>query len=214
VKSPAFAGLPPHGRHQRIGLFGGSFNPPHEGHRAASLVALRRLDLDWVWWLVTPGNPLKDTRQLPPIAARMAAAQAAAAHPRIAITGIEGRLGSPYTHDLVKTLTERCREVQFVWIMGADSFATFHRWKRWTDIAATLPLAIVDRPGFTVRASRAATSLAPYRVSEAHARMLASLPPPAFAFLHGPRSPLSSTRLREGANDLSAGRDPTTSLSP
>ena len=198
--SRGYAGLPPHGRGQRIGLFGGSFNPPHDGHRAASLLALHRLELDWIWWLVTPGNPLKDTRDLPPIAARIAAACEVAAHPRIAVTGLEAKLGSPYTHDLVAALTRRCPEVRFVWIMGADSFADFHHWKHWRAIADTVPLAIIDRPGFTLQAaqSRAAAALRAVRLDEAAAASLATAEPPAYVFLHGRRSPLSSTRLRSG----------------
>ena len=197
--SRAFAGLPPHGRGQRIGLFGGSFNPPHDGHRAASLLALHRLELDWIWWLVTPGNPLKDTSDLPPLPERMAMARRLAAHPQIVVTGLEARLGSPYTCDLVTTLTARCPMTRFVWIMGADSFAHFHLWKDWRRIAATLPLAIIDRPGFTLSAAqtRAATSLRGAAIDETDALTLATREPPAYVFLHGPRSDLSSTALRE-----------------
>ena len=196
--SRGYAGLPPHGRGQRIGLFGGSFNPPHAGHRAVSLLALHRLDLDWIWWLVSPGNPLKDTRELPSIADRIAAACQVAAHPRIAVSGIEARIGSPYTYDLVATLARRAPTVHFVWIMGADSFSGFHRWKNWRGIAGTLPLAIVDRPGFTWNAAqtRAATTLRGTRLAEADAGRLATAEPPAYVFLHGPRSGLSSTSLR------------------
>ena len=196
--SRGYAGLPPHGRGQRIGLFGGSFNPPHDGHRAASLIALHRLKLDWIWWLVTPGNPLKDTRNLPPIGARVEIARQLAAHPRIAVTGLEARLGSPYTCDLVAALRQRCPTVHFVWIMGADSFSNFHHWKHWRAIAATLPLAIVDRPGFTwsTAQTRAATALRGARLPERQAALLATSELPAYVFLHGPRSPLSSTGLR------------------
>lgn len=204
--SCGYAGLPPHGRGQRIGLFGGSFNPPHDGHRAASLLALHRLELDWIWWLVTPGNPLKDVSALPPIAVRIEAACRLAAHPRIAVTGVEARLGSPYTCDLVAALTRRCPATRFVWIMGADSFAGFHHWKRWRSIAATVPLAIVDRPGFTwsTAQAQAATALRGARFDEIDASRLANATPPAYVFLHGPRSSLSSTWLRATS--------PTTSL--
>jgi nicotinate-nucleotide adenylyltransferase len=168
VISAAFAGLPPHGRGQRIGVFGGSFNPPHDGHRAASLLALRRLELDRVWWLVSPGNPLKDIRDLPPQAARMAAAARVAAHPRIAISGFERQLGSPYTCDLVAALVARCPTVRFVWLMGADSFADLHLWKNWRTIAATVPMGVIDRPGSTLRAAqtRAAAALVGRRLPE------------------------------------------------
>ena len=196
--SPGFAGLPPHGRGQRIGLFGGSFNPPHDGHRAASLLAMRRLQLDKVWWLVSPGNPLKDTRALPPVAARLAAARAVAAHPRIVVTGFEATLGSPFTCDTLAMLKARCPTVHFVWLMGADSLAGFHRWKNWRSIAETYPLAIIDRPGSTLRAvqTRASAALRPFRLDESDGPLLATAPPPAFVFLHGKRSALSSTALR------------------
>ncbi len=198
VISPAFAGLPPHGRGQRIGLFGGSFDPPHDGHRAASLIALKRLRLDRVWWLVSPGNPLKDTRELPPIAERVAAAQRVAAHPRIAVSAYEQRLGSRYTCDLVGDLRGRSASARFVWLMGADAFAELHRWKHWHFIADTMALAVIDRPGSTLRAANgpAGTALAPRRLRENEAGLLAAAAPPAYVFLHGKRSPHSSTALR------------------
>lgn len=201
--SRGYVGLPPFGRGQRIGLFGGSFNPPHEGHRAASLIALNRLELDWVWWLVTPGNPLKDTRELPPIADRLAVARRIAAHPRIVVTGVEARLGSRFTVDTMRDLNTRCPTARFVLILGADSFATFHLWKRWRALASLVPIAIVDRPGFTLRAAegRAAAALARDRLPESRAPELPLRAPPAYVFLHGPRSPLSSTALRARGTD-------------
>ncbi len=204
--SRGFAGLPPHGRGQRIGLLGGSFNPPHEGHRAASLLALRRLRLDQVWWLVSPGNPLKDTRDLPPIIDRMAAARRIAAHPNIAVSTYERHLGSVYTCDLVADLARRDPTVRFVWLMGADAFAELHRWKRWRAIAATMPLAIVDRPGSTLRATRAraAIALRAYRLDEEEAMLLPDAMPPAFVFLHGRRSSQSSTAIRAARQDVPA----------
>ncbi len=196
--SQGFAGVPPHARGQRIGLFGGSFNPPHEGHRATSLLAMRRLRLDAVWWLVSPGNPLKDHSALPPLDARMAAARRVAAHPRIVVSGLERGLGSSFTADIVAVLTERCPGVRFVWIMGSDAFVEFHRWRKWRAIAATLPLGIVDRPGSTLSAAcgRAASALRATRLREADAALLPDTAPPAYVFLHGKRSPLSSTGLR------------------
>ncbi len=208
--SPGFAGVPPHARGQRIGLFGGSFDPPHEGHRATSLLALRRLRLDAVWWLVSPGNPLKDHSALPGLDARMAAARRMAAHPRIAVSALERGLRSSYTCDVVAALTARCPGVRFVWIMGSDAFAEFHRWRRWREIAATLPLGVVDRPGSTLAAAagRAAGALGATRLREADATLLPGAAPPAYVFLHGKRSPLSSTGLRAAR----PGRGPTTSL--
>ncbi|MGI6245298.1 MAG: nicotinate-nucleotide adenylyltransferase [Pseudochelatococcus sp.] len=182
----------------RIGLFGGSFNPPHAGHRLASLIALKRLQLDRVWWIVTPGNPLKDNSALPPQAKRMAAARALTRHPRIDITGFEAEIETQFTFDTIDWLARRCPEVDFVWIMGADNLAGFHRWQRWRDIARLVPLAVIDRPGSTLKAarSRAATALARYRFAETEAGLLAGARLPAWVFLHGPRSPLSSTMLR------------------
>lgn len=189
---------PPFTRGLKVGLFGGSFNPPHEGHRAASLLALRRLNLDRIWWLVTPGNPLKDTSGLMPLAKRLEAARHASRHPRIAVTDIEAAIGARYTFDTIAYLKRRCPGVRFVWVMGADNLCTFGRWQRWQDIARLVPIALVDRPGFTLKAlhGRAAEALAPYRKDESRASALATLAPPAFIFLHGPRSPLSSTALR------------------
>lgn len=194
--------LPPHVPGLTVGLFGGSFNPAHEGHRAASLMALRRLGLDRVWWLVSPGNPLKDTSILAPLPARIAMARKIARHPRIAVTGIEALIGTRYTYETIAYLKERCPGVRFVWIMGSDNLVDFHRWKRWRDIAALVPIAIIDRPGSTLKAlhSPAGVALAPYRHGENEGRLLARAAAPAFIFLHGPRSSLSSTMLRHARN--------------
>ena len=182
----------------RIGLYGGSFNPPHAGHRHVSLIALRRLELDRVWWLVTPGNPLKENSGLPSLAERMAAAKAVAAHPRLDATGFEAQIGARYTVETLEFLVRRGPGVRWVWIMGADSLANFHRWRGWDRIARLMPIAVVDRPGWTLRAvtSRAARALAPARLPEHEARGLPDRSPPAWVFLHGPRSTLSSTALR------------------
>ena len=198
------ATLPPHTAGMTIGLFGGSFNPPHQGHRLVSLTALRRLRLDRVWWLVTPGNPLKQNADLPSMAERTRAAQRIAAHPRIQVTGIEAAIGTRFTHDTLTYLQRRCPGVAFVWIMGADNLEGFHRWQRWREIAAMLPIAIVDRPGATLRAAhaRAGEYLARWRYDESDASILARAKPPAFIFLHGPRSELSSTALRKAGRKV------------
>jgi nicotinate-nucleotide adenylyltransferase len=190
--------LPPFVPGLKVGLFGGSFNPPHEGHRAASLLALRRLKLDRIWWLVTPNNPLKDARELAPLALRIEAARKVANHPRIEVTGIEAATGATYSFETISYLKKRCPGVRFVWIMGADNFRYFERWQRWREIAKLVPLAIIDRPGFTLKAlhGRAALTMARFRYDESDARVLATAAPPAFVFLHGPRSPQSSTELR------------------
>lgn len=193
--------LPPHAPGLRIGLFGGSFNPAHAGHRMASLTALRRLQLDRVWWLVTPGNPLKDNHALPPLRQRIATARALAGHGRIRVTGIEARLRTRYTADTLRALKRRCPGVRFVWIMGSDNLASFHRWNEWRTIARMMPIAVIDRPGSTHRAvaSPAANWLARWRMPENQGAALPLHSPPAWIFLHGRRSDLSSTSLREMA---------------
>lgn len=198
--------LPPHAPGLKIGLFGGSFNPPHEGHRAASLLALRRLGLDRIWWLVSPGNPLKDTHLLPSLATRIAAVRRLAQHPRITVSGIEATIGTRYTYETIAYLTERCPGVHFVWIMGADNLPTFHHWKRWRDIATLVPIALIDRPGSTWSAihSPAGDFLSRYRYEESDGRAFAAATAPAFIFLHGPRSALSSTALRAKADPAKA----------
>ena len=184
----------------RIGLYGGTFNPAHAGHRHVSLLAMKRLRLDRLWWVVTPGNPLKERGGLALACERAAAARTVARHPRIDITCFEEEIGARYTVDTLSYVVERCPTVRFVWIMGADSLGSFHRWLGWRRISWLMPFAVIDRPGWTLRAvqSRAAMALAPYRIDESDAPLLPDLPPPAWAFLHGPRSSLSSTELRKG----------------
>lgn len=182
----------------RIGLLGGSFNPAHEGHVLATRMALTRLRLDRVWWLVTPGNPLKARGDLAVLEARVAAARSLVKGRRVAVTDIEAHVGARYTFDTLAWLTRRARGVRFVWIMGADNLSQFHLWRHWRDIADLVPILVVDRPGSTLRAmsSRAATTLARWRAPEADAGRFADLEPPALLFLHGPRSEASSTALR------------------
>jgi len=183
----------------KIGLFGGSFNPPHAAHRAACLLAMKRLGLDRVWWLVTPGNPLKDTRRLPSLPARIAAARRMAHHPRIDVTGVEAQIGTRYSFETIAWLVRRCPGVHFVWMMGADNLASFHRWRNWRGIAALVPVAVIDRGG-TARAlaSPAAHRLAGARLPESAAKALPLRRPPAWIFLHGIKSTLSSSSLRHG----------------
>jgi len=197
----------------RVGLFGGSFNPAHAAHRAASLLALRRLGLDRVWWLVTPGNPLKDNRALPPLEERIAIARAVARHPRIDVTGFEAGIGTRYTYETLAYLVRRLPGVRFVWIMGADNLAHFDRWQHWRGIADLVPIAVVDRMGqsLAATASPAAQALARYRLGEHEARLLADCAPPAWVFLHGLKSPLSSTGIRaarggQGGHEIEAAR--------
>lgn len=191
---------PPTSPGLRIGLFGGSFNPPHEGHALVAETALRRLGLDRIWWLVTPGNPLKHNAGLPSQAERMAlVGELVGRDPRMVITGIEAAIGTRYTEETIRFLRRRCPQVNFVWLMGADNLAGFHRWKNWREIAANVPFAVIDRPGSTLRAasSPAARFLQRRRLDESDASLLARKPAPAWIFLHGKRSPASSTAIRQ-----------------
>jgi nicotinate-nucleotide adenylyltransferase len=181
----------------RIGLLGGSFDPPHEAHRAVSLFALKRLNLDRIWWLVTPGNPLKHfgPRDL---AERSEAAQNLANDPRIIVSRLESVIGTRYTIDTIRYLRRRCSGLRFVWIMGADNLAQFHRWESWQQIASEVAIAVIDRPPQSLRAlaAPAARALARYRISENKAATLLDHRPPAWVFLTGMKSSLSSTSLR------------------
>ena len=196
--SKASVRLPPHAPGLRIGLFGGSFDPPHEGHLLASRLALTRLRLDRLWWLVTPGNPLKDTHALTPLAQRLAVARRLARDPRIVVTDLETQLRSRYTVDLLLYLRRHCPGVRFVWIMGTDNLLQFHRWRRWTEIMRQVPIAVIDRPGTTLRAATAKAVLRRQhaRMPENAASRLAQTLPPAIVILHGPRSKQSSSALR------------------
>jgi nicotinate-nucleotide adenylyltransferase len=182
----------------RIGLLGGSFNPAHAAHRAVSLLALKRLQLDRVWWLVSPGNPLKDNKQLPPLEDRLERARAIAADPRIDVSALEATLGTVFSHDTVAKLRARYPNVRFVLLMGADNLTQFHRWKRWRELAGLVPIAVMDRAGLslTALASPAAISLARWRLGEPKAPVLARSKLPAWVFLHGMKSLLSSTTIR------------------
>jgi len=190
--------LPPHAPGMRIGLFGGTFDPPHQAHFGATLLALKRLRLDRVWWLVTPGNPLKDTQNLAPLAKRIAAARALTRHPRVDVTGLEAVINTRYSHDTISWLLARCPGVRFVWIMGADNLRSFHRWQRWRAITKLLPIVVVDRlgPSLYAVASPAGQALSRFRIPEFAAESLPDRKPPAWAYLHGLKSPLSSTALR------------------
>jgi nicotinate-nucleotide adenylyltransferase len=190
--------LPPHTDGMRIGLLGGSFNPPHLAHRAISLFAIKRLRLDRVWWLVTPGNPLKDNGRLHELDARVTAAQRMADDPRIEVTCLESVIGTRYTVDTINYLRRRAPNLRFVWIMGADNLAQFHRWQNWQRIATQTPIAIIDRPPQSFRAltAPAAQALARYRLPESEAVRLANRRAPAWVFLTGMKLNLSSTGLR------------------
>ena len=190
--------LPLHSDGMRVGLLGGSFNPPHRAHRAISLFAIKRLRLDRVWWLVTPGNPLKDQDTLRDLEARTEAARRVADDPRIDVSCLESVIGTRYTVDTVKYLRRRASGLRFVWIMGADNLAQFHRWQNWRRMATLVPIAVIDRPPQSFRAlnAPAAQALARYRLPENEARRLADHRAPAWVFLTGLKMNLSSTGLR------------------
>ncbi len=193
--------IPPIENGMTVGLFGGSFNPPHPGHVQVSELALVRAQLDRLWWLVTPGNPLKDHSQLAPLEERVAACRQMIRHPRIAVTAFEARHRVRYTADTLALITRIRPRVRFIWVMGADNLAGFHRWQNWREIAAMVPIMIIDRPGSTLSflSAPAAIALARYRVDETDAELLAFMRPPAWTFVHGPRSPLSSSAIRDAS---------------
>jgi nicotinate-nucleotide adenylyltransferase len=195
---PRYLRMPNAGPGMAVGLFGGSFNPPHAGHALVAEIALRRLRLDQLWWIVTPGNPLKSRRELLPLAERLRLSEAMAGDPRVKVTAFEASLPSRFTADTLLWVKKRNRNVRFVWIMGADNLADFHRWQRWQRIAQTFPIAVVDRPGSTLAflSSVMAKTFDFARVDEADAPALAARRPPAWTFIHGPRSSLSSTAIR------------------
>ena len=204
LKPASFAALsvaqsiPLYSTGMRIGLLGGSFNPPHLAHRAISLFAIKRLKLDRVWWLVTPGNPLKDLGGLHDLDARADAARKMADDPRIDVSCLESVIGTRYTVDTISYLRRRASGLRFVWIMGADNLAQFHRWQNWRRIASEMPIAVIDRPpqSFRALAAPAAQALARYRLPENQAVRLADQHAPAWVFLTGMKLNLSSTGLR------------------
>jgi len=205
--APRAAVLPLHADGMRIGLLGGSFNPPHFAHRAISLFALKRLRLDRVWWLVTPGNPLKQNGGLHALKERVEAAREVADDPRIDVTCLESVIGTRYTVDTITYLRRRASRLRFVWIMGADNLAQFHRWQNWRRIAKEVPIAVIDRPpqGFRALTAPAAQALARYRLPENAAGRLANARAPAWIFLGGLKINLSSTGLRNPDGSWKAG---------
>ena len=182
----------------RVGLFGGSFNPAHAGHAHVAETALLRLGLDRVVWLVSPQNPLKGRGETRPLAERMASAALFARGPRMLVSDAETRLGTAFTVDTVRALKARHPGVRFVWLMGADNLAGFHRWRGWTDIMAETPVAVVARPGSLLKArfAPAARRYARFRWPARRGRLLPSAEAPAWLFLRAPLNHESSTRLR------------------
>jgi nicotinate-nucleotide adenylyltransferase len=184
-----------------VGLFGGSFNPPHAGHVLLAEIALRRLRLDQLWWIVTPGNPLKSARELKPLAERLTACEEIAEGPRIKVTAFEATHRIRYTLDTLTLVKRSNPDVNFIWLMGADNLKNFHRWQNWQQIALTFPIAVIDRPGSTLAyiSSKMAKTFDYARVDEDDAPRLGLMKAPAWTFIHGPRSSLSSSAIRKAA---------------
>ncbi|MAO57311.1 MAG: nicotinic acid mononucleotide adenylyltransferase [Rhodospirillaceae bacterium] len=183
---------------RRIGILGGSFNPAHDGHRHISLEALKRLRLDEVWWLVSPQNPLKPQEGMAPFEDRIEKAKSVADHPRIRVTDIEKGFGTTYTAETLARLCRRFPTQRFVWLMGADNLSQISRWSRWTRIFHTVPVAVFDRPSYSLGAlsGRAARRFHRERIKESRAGRLADMRPPAWVFLHTPLNATSATALR------------------
>ena len=190
---------PPFGRGQRIGLFGGSFNPAHRGHVKVALYALKHLQLDWVWWLVSPQNPLKDPKETGEYKTRLAYTKRIATHPRFVVSNLEQQIDSKNTAETLHALTGPLHQAHFVWIMGADSFANLHHWHHWQDIMQTLPIAVLARPGYSIRAlnSQAALRHGKGRLGANQAANLSLAKAPAWTFLAMPLRKESSTAIRK-----------------
>lgn len=187
----------------RIGLLGGSFNPAHRGHREISGHAARMLGLDEIWWLVSPGNPLKDKKDMAPLAVRFASAREAAQGLPIRVTAIEKQLGSAYTVDTLRALRARFPKTKFVWLMGADNLAQFHRWRDWRDIARLVPIAVIRRPGYggAAHAIHAMSWLRRFVRPASLARQWTKWRLPALVLLDSPPEPSSATALRASDPD-------------
>ncbi|MFT8731033.1 nicotinate-nucleotide adenylyltransferase [Acetobacter fabarum] len=198
---PAGCRIPTWGdnRHSRVGLLGGSFNPAHRWHQAIARRAMLELRLDQVWLMVSPGNPLKAGREMASFATRLATARQLADGRRIVATDLEARLGTRYTVDTLARLKARFPHVRFVWLMGADGLVTLPRWKHWHQLVRQVPVAVFPRPGQNVRAlgGLAAQYLARWRVPARQAARLATLSPPAWAFLPGAQNSISATAIRQ-----------------
>ena len=180
-----------------VGLLGGSFDPAHAGHVHITREALKRFGLDQVWWLVSPGNPLKE-RGPAPLARRLAHARSIMQHPRVVVTDLEARLGTRYTAETLRRMQAIYPGVGFVWLMGADNLAQFHQWQAWRQIAAAVPLGVIARPGDRISACRspAAQILSDARLSGRAATLLGRAEAPAWCFVNVPMVPHSSSAIR------------------
>lgn len=196
-----YLGMPHAEAGMAVGLFGGSFNPPHAGHLLVAETALRRLRLHQLWWMVTPGNPLKENSALPGLTERLEWCRKRISDPRIRLTAFEAAYGLTYTAETLRFVLSRNRPVDFVWIMGADNLAGLHHWQDWRSIVDSVPIAVIDRPGSTLSylSSVMAKTFQRARVDEDDAAVLVRMKAPAWTFIHGPRSSLSSTAIRNQA---------------
>lgn len=181
----------------RVGLFGGSFDPPHPGHQQLSREALKRFGLDRIIWLVSPGNPLKSDPQAT-MSERVRACQSLITHPRIMASPVEAEMETRFTADTLKGISSAFPKVQFVWLMGADSLQKFHLWNRWRDILATMPMGIMARPGYrmTARMSITAKAYRSARLPDKQSRLLPHYKTPVWCFANMPLRPESSTQIR------------------
>ncbi|MEM6566735.1 MAG: nicotinate-nucleotide adenylyltransferase [Pseudomonadota bacterium] len=190
-------GFPPAKSGMCVGLLGGSFDPAHEGHAHITREALKRFDLDEVWWLVSPGNPLK-TKGPAPLQQRMTRARSVMKHPKVWITDLETRLGTRYTHATLMEIKARYPGVRFVWLMGADNLSSFHKWDNWRQIMEMVPIVVMARPGqrISARLSPAAQVFRRYKLRSRHAQRIKHAIPPAWVFVNVPMSDASSTSIR------------------
>jgi nicotinate-nucleotide adenylyltransferase len=194
--APRFA-LPYAAAGQVVGLLGGSFDPAHAGHAHITREALKRFGLDAVWWLVSPGNPLKDAGPASMVD-RLTRARAVMAHPRVEVTDVEARLGTRFTAETIAALQARYPRVRFVWLMGADNLAQFHLWRDWREIMARVPVGVLARPGDRVaaRTSPAARLFARDRIAEGASQLLGAAEAPAWCFVNVPMMDHSSSAIR------------------
>jgi len=207
-KPPAQSLLPKPILPKRVGLLGGSFNPAHSGHFLISQLALKILALDQVWWLVSPQNPIKLARDMAPFSVRFTnATEFAEIEPRILVSDLELHLGTQYTADTLPKIKARFGGIRFVWLMGADNLVQIHRWRQWTQIFKSMPVAVFDRPtySFFAKSGIAARRFATSRVSQARAAGLADQPAPAWVFLSAATDTASATAIRKEKMDLRSG---------
>jgi nicotinate-nucleotide adenylyltransferase len=184
---------------KKIGLLGGSFNPAHEAHLEISKAALEKCDLDYIWWMVSPGNPLKEGKEMAPLSKRLEWAKITSSSRQIFVTDIESKIGTQYTIDTLQKIKNLCPKSHFVWLMGADNLAQFDRWRDWKEIASDIPIAVFDRPMYSDAqiSSIAANHLRKHQISERNAANIAELSPPAWVFCHGTNNPISATKIRK-----------------